>query len=413
MKTIQNLAIASFALLAGASLSAQVPLLGSARVLNPTSKVKSAQFSTSGNAIVPITTAKLPIWQYEVVSARDAQTYRGSIVGGNPYKRGARTTTIPVVIIPIRVVVTNVVTSAGTLPDFAFDPTSPDDGILGAGRTAVSLLQQSDQFLPTSHTINGVDMGVGNFTDAFQRASFWPVVQSLSSAYHLAFSVTVAPKQTLAVQYNSTDGSVFNTVGQGVTPSTNPLGTDNPATYLGAVQFSTLDAFVKAKITSLGIQPNQFPLFLLYGAGIALGPANNPFNCCALGYHQGQPTAADPGQTYGVAMYGQDYIYSRNTMTVSHELVEWVNDPSLSNTTPAWGNIGQVDGCQINLETGDPLTGFEMSGVVMPNGVTYYSQEQAFFSWFFGAPFKGAGNSYSSAGSLAGFARDCPPGGSN
>ncbi len=92
--------------------------------------------------------------------------------------------------------------------------------------------------------------------------------------------------------------------------------------------------------------------------------------------------------------------------------MEWVNDPSGGNLVPDWGNIGQVGGCQSNLETGDPLTGTSMPGVTMPTGAgntVFYSQEQAFFSWFLGtAP--GAGGKYSSNGTFTSFAQPCPPG---
>jgi len=56
------------------------------------------------------------------------------------------------------------------------------------------------------------------------------------------------------------------------------------------------------------------------------------------------------------------------------------------NGTPAWGHVGQVAGCQNNLEVGDPLTGTEAPRIVMPNGFTYHLQELAFFSWLFGNP---------------------------
>ncbi len=390
---------------------AQQSLPGSVRPLNPTPSVLQTQSTAyaTGN-LLPAATLKLPIWQYEILSPRDGRTYRGSIVGGNPFKRGARTTTIPVVIIPIRIVV-NGIPPPAPVTSVAFDPTSPDNGILGAGHTALSLTLESDQFVPTTHLINGVNMGIGTFADAFQRASFWPVVQQLSTSYHLAFTVTTAAKQTITVPYNTASATVYNLNAIGTSPSTNPISVDNPATYIGAVNFSTIDPLLRGFITTLGIKPNQFPLFLLYGAVATAGPANNPNNCCILGYHNGDPNPANPGQTYGIAAYNQDYAFAHNTATLSHEIVEWINDPSIQNLTPAWGNIGQVDGCQGNLETGDPLSGFEMSGILMPNGVTYYSQEQAFFSWFYGAPFKGVGDTYSSDGSFGGYAEDCPPGG--
>ncbi len=68
---------------------------------------------------------------------------------------------------------------------------------------------------------------------------------------------------------------------------------------------------------------------------------------------------------------------------MSHEVAEWMDDPLGGNATPAWGHVGQVSGCQGNLEVGDPLTGTVLPAVTMPNGYSYHLQELAFFSWFF------------------------------
>ena len=134
----------------------------------------------------------------------------------------------------------------------------------------------------------------------------------------------------------------------------------------------------------------------------------SPLACCILGYHNGDPNPANPGQTFGIATYEQNYaFFGHNTATLSHELSEWINDPSIRNLTPPWQVFGPP--CQGNLETADPLAGFEVSPVTMPNGVAYYSQEQAYFSWFFGGPFKGAGDLYSSDGSFTLPAEGCPP----
>jgi len=63
-----------------------------------------------------------------------------------------------------------------------------------------------------------------------------------------------------------------------------------------------------------------------------------------------------------------------------------MNDPYDVNPTPAWGHVGQVSGCQNNLEVGDPLTHTHTSSIVGKNGFTYHLQELAFYSWFYGAP---------------------------
>jgi hypothetical protein len=345
---------------------------------------------------------KLPFWTYSLTSPREGNTYQGSIVGGNPFLRGARTATVPVVIVPLRVVFT------GTLR--TFDSTSPDVGCLGAGNTAVSLMQASPMFQNANFNINGVNVGNTNFADAFQRASFWPSVSSVAPAYHLGFNVSVVSPQQISVVNGSSDGATFNIGGN---CSTNAIGGDNPP-RLGVLDINFLDPQLQTIITNLGLNASQFPLFVLYGVVISDGPAILN-NCCILGYHNGSGNALNPGQTYGIAEYDQGYLFggTNDVSVLSHEMLEWINDPSVNNLVPDWGNIGQVSGCQNNLETGDPLSGTLMPPVLMPNGVTYHLQENAFFSWFLGTPYAGAGGKYSSNGTFGGVAKACPPGGTN
>lgn len=101
-----------------------------------------------------------------------------------------------------------------------------------------------------------------------------------------------------------------------------------------------------------------------------------------------------------------------DTVVLSHEVAEWMDDPLVNNATPSWGNIGQVSGCQGNLEVGDPLTPTNFPSVFL-NGYTYHLQELAFYSWFYGGASTGAGGKYSNNGTFNGDARLCPPGGTN
>jgi hypothetical protein len=68
---------------------------------------------------------------------------------------------------------------------------------------------------------------------------------------------------------------------------------------------------------------------------------------------------------------------------MSHEIAEWMDDPAGNNPTPSWGNIGQVSGCQANLEVGDPLSGTLNQIYMSSNGYTYHVQDLAFTSWFY------------------------------
>lgn len=423
MRFIRSTLLFSGAFLVGiASVQAQEePTIDPSQVtvINPVPAVRGLQaaarqspsFASGIQPAGPI----LKVWPYTFVSPRDFNTYSGNIVGSSPFNRGARTTSIPVVIIPLRVQFT------GTARNF--DPTSPDNGCLGAGHTALSLSQDSPIFTPVpNYMINGANMGNVTFPDAFQRASFYPQVSTNATAWHLGFNVTVAAKQTISVVNGTDSGATYSLMSH---CSTNALLTDNPP-RLGVIDINYIDPLLNAIITNLGINRSQFPLFIIYDVVMSDGSALNLGNCCILGYHNGSQisNSTDPEQTYGIAEYDPGVAFGasvKDISVLSHEVLEWVNDPSTNNLVPPWGHIGQVSACQNNLEVGDPLSGTLMPAVLMPNGVTYHAQENAFFGWFLEAPpatpgyaaGAGAGNKYSSNSTFGGFAKDCPPGGTN
>ena len=70
--------------------------------------------------------------------------------------------------------------------------------------------------------------------------------------------------------------------------------------------------------------------------------------------------------------------------SLSHEVAEWQDDPFGNNPTKPWGHIGQVAGCQNNLEVGDVIEGLPDSTfpMTMPNGFTYHPQNEALLSYF-------------------------------
>jgi hypothetical protein len=158
---------------------------------------------------------------------------------------------------------------------------------------------------------------------------------------------------------------------------------------LGIVDINLIDAaVVKATLTTRGINPKTFPMFMLYNSGMSFGNPDNINNCCAGGYHGINPTGPLTFQTYSPFDFQTNGIFlaANDTVILSHEAAEWMNDPYGVNATPAWGHTGQVTGCQNNLEVGDPLTGTNVSPLVGKNGYTYHLQELAFFSWFYATP---------------------------
>jgi hypothetical protein len=350
--------------------------------------------------------SQLTIWNSTVL-AYDGNVYAYSMVGQSPFNRGARTTTIDTVVIPLKI----------TIGGFVFDPQAADDGCLGAaGNTAYGLTLGSPIFQNSAYTMNGVSVGNTQYVDAFQRANFWSRVQLTGNSYHTILNPLTVAEQSLT--YASTNSPTSAVFGIGGTQCGSSPGPVNQKARLGVVNINIIDPQLQAIIASLGLTPSQFPLFILYKSVISDGAANNINNCCILGYHNSTTgVVTNPGQTYGIAEFDTGTVFTgtSDASVLSHEVAEWTDDPSGSNPTPVWGGIGQVGGCQGNLEVGDPLSGTEFSPNVTLGGFTYHLQELALFSWFYAGtgPSIGAGGKFSDNGTFSGGAKACPPGGTN
>ena len=132
-----------------------------------------------------------------------------------------------------------------------------------------------------------------------------------------------------------------------------------------------------------------------------------PSSCCILGYHSFTATAAGK-QTYATADYESSGRFAgvNDISALSHEVAEWQDDPFGTNPTRPWGNIGQVAGCQTNLEVGDPLSGTTIPTIT--NGHTFHPQELAFFSWFYhSSPSLGVNGLFSNNGTFTTAAPAC------
>jgi hypothetical protein len=249
-----------------------------------------------------------------------------------------------------------------------------------------------------SWTFGGTAIGTGQYTDAFQRAEFWKFTgpTGINPDYHVKLNWTLLPKITVTVPRASS--SILDS------SSCQPL--------LG-VDINWLDAdlqnTVLPSLTSQGlISPNKFPMFL---ASNVVEYEGTRTNCCILGYHNAMNTTGGV-QTYGISDYDATGDFTNNgtrldVATASHEVAEWMNDPTGVNPTKPWGNIGQVSGCQSNLEVGDPLSGTIFTRAL--GGFTYHLQELAFFSWFYHqSPSIGVHGWFSNRGSFTTSAAPCP-----
>ena len=143
------------------------------------------------------------------------------------------------------------------------------------------------------------------------------------------------------------------------------------------------------------LAPGQLPVLLAYNVVQTEGN-----QCCIIGFH-GAYGRSGGTQVYATGSYTDpgEFGAIEDIYAWTHEIGEAFNDPFTNNGTPAWGHVGQVSGCQNNLEVGDPLTG--STAVSLPlHGFTYHAQELAFFDWFFRTPSNGTGGYYSFEGSF-------------
>jgi hypothetical protein len=325
--------------------------------------------------------ATVPMWSATIKDGTSKFTY--SMVGNNPLvTEKAPSTTINSFVVPIAVNFT----SAGVV----FDPTKRDP-VCANNLVPLTLTAQSPLFNNVSITVGGTDLGSSQYVDLFQRGNFFKYTKpgAINPGYHvlLADKALATSKVTLNI---GSGGAVFAaTCGK-----------------LGTIDINTFDSFLQSTVfpaLPASVATNTFPIFLLYGVVLTDG------GCCIIGYHTGF-TRAGVLQTYAVADYdtSRDFNNLSDVSAMSHEVGEWMDDPLGNNPTKPWGHIGQVSGCQNNLEVGDPLSGDPLASFTMKNKVTYHVQDLTFLSWFYHqTPSIGVNGWYSLFGTFRSAALPC------
>jgi hypothetical protein len=335
-------------------------------------------------------------------AALNGGTFSGTILGRSPLNRGKTTTTIPTQIIPLVITINDGTTTV------VYDATAPDPCVPGSPHpSTVSVVTNSPVFTNNPWTMNGVAIGNTQYIDAFQRAQFWSLVQG--TPYHLVLNQSVLGSQALSFAPGA--GTNY------------PAGTFVGQTCgsIGVVNTGTLDTLLRGLITgplASMVNAGTFPIFLTKDV-LSVESGITITDGVVLGYHSGL-TVGGNLQIYGIFSIDSSGVIPGYVSTLSHEVAEAVNDPTTSNGTPPWGNIGQTQGaCQDNLEVGDPLSPGNPPNdpsntftLVGGNGLSYDLQELAFYSWFFGTTSLGvgAGGLFSNNGTFHLPAYLCPPG---
>ncbi len=299
----------------------------------------------------------IPMWKYTVTSPLDGNKYTGVMVGHGPSTK--TTTSITTYLVPLVL----------RMPDGGvFNPDTVDTCLPSPGGTDLKIVQNSPIFRPANFTFGSVNVGDTQYTDAFQRANFWSTANGTNYHTHLKTTTLSA----VSIKVPSGQGSTNAGLGCG---------------DLGVINYYWFDPYVTGTVipslASKGVGPTSLVIFLLKDVVMALGGDSPYVNCCVLGYHG---AFGSPTQTYTPVDFDTTGAFgsvAEDTTIMSHEVGEWMDDPLGTNATPPWGNVGQVVGCQNNLEVGDPLTGTQIPPITMSNGFTYHLQELAFFPWFF------------------------------
>lgn len=303
-------------------------------------------------------------WSSSITSGLGG-TYTYRMVGNSPLvKQSNPVTNVTADIIPVKL----------TFEDsgVTFDPTAADPSCLNGNGSADSLLLKSSIFGKHAYTVGGKNIGTVQYLDGFQREEFAKYVLN-SGAVNPGYHVNLSPVNNESAISVNVDPSAGATVAAGCDGAVGEL---DIASWDSLLQGTVLPSL----ISSGEVKPTQFPVFLFYNVVMTNGGS-----CCIIGYHSAFQ-ASSGVQTYATTDYVSKGLFKgplTDIYAASHEVGEWINDPFVNNATPAWGHVGQVSGCQSNLEVGDPLSGQPSVNVKMPNGVTYHNQELAFRDWFY------------------------------
>jgi hypothetical protein len=329
-----------------AAVGATVGLAGTAAADGPIGRPLTTTFGgarpTAGDRTVPTFTDSFTF---------DGVTYPYTMVGTNPHTSTA-TTTVPVQIVPLRIVFPD-----GTVLDGT--PRIP-------GLIASPLFQPAD-FI-SGHTQYG---------DAIQRAQFWSTVSANGGGYHaLLGQPTVLPTETLHVPK-----------GSAVT------GTANGVAY-GLVDYQWFFGETMRLLGQMHVDPTTLPIF--FSDGVYQYWGGDLDNCCVIGTHGTRSYDVGAGHGKGKqpiisAMWASwdhpehfgsggihpgDRAIGGDVVALSHEVAEWFSDPFINNYVPYWSSpMAPWLGCVNWLEVGDAVTSeFTVNG--------YHLQDEVFKSWF-------------------------------
>lgn len=342
-------------------------------------------------------------------SSRSNSMNYGFLVGNSPFATPVGVSSVKTYLVPVVIKVHQVATDFGVdgdgnliltgivNQDETFDPTKASQPCLGStNNVPFTLAVQSPNFTNLHYIWGGTDVGTTQYGDAFQRANYWKALGANAHNYHMRLD-PIQAIQPIVLDFPA--GTAI-----GLPQSSSFFGYSNCAPSV-LVDFNLFDAILDYQtipsLTSSGVNSGNFPIFIagnvIWGGVIGELPL---FDGQAAGYHSF--SSVDPAQTYAVTEFGDENFFTwPDAVVLSHEVGEWMNDPTGSNYTAEYTiGSGSSAYCQGNYEVGDALSGYFMPPIVGKNGYAYTVQELAFFSYFYGGPSIGVNGWYSNNGTF-------------
>ena len=252
----------------------------------------------------------LKVFTYHATSTRQGskgQKFTGMMVGNSPFTSKA-TSTETMQIVPVIVKIGNT----------TFDPTKANS--CDAGKVPLKQFQGSPLVLPAKFKLNGVNVGTGQYSDAFTRASFWkPIVKNGGTYNNNLKVVTLKP-----IHYSQGSKGVYHRQ-----PGLRSL-------WAGWISIHSCCTISKTTVvpalqnSGQGVGPTTFPVFMLHNV-VMYRRKRKPAAALRLPRRLQFEGAV---QTYSPFDYDttKDFVNNNNipltdTYFAAHEINEWVNDP--------------------------------------------------------------------------------------
>ncbi len=350
-------------------------------------KIQQAAGKAPKNGYINGTIDTIPYFNSWFITGERNSIYPYSMAGHSPSAGG--TTTVPTEIIPL----ITVLYYYGT-PIAYFDPygyyVAPADQ-----DSDVNLVAQSPLYDATT-TYPGPPADTGQIVDTAQRVAFRA---TRKANWHVNLSEVPGP-----ILWEQ-DLEFAN--GDWATLCCDSNGNNFPVFNINTIS-NSFNYIITYPLELAATTNNIVPVIVT--DYLTAFENDDPTECCVLGFHSAQPGTYDPNGvlvwTWGTYIpHNPDQgvtnpfgAFGSDTMVLSHEISELVNDPFVQTTgtlVSPWVD-GSVSFAQANLETGDVIEGMNAADVIYnvplnttTGPYTYTLQNTATLEWFTRNPLSG------------------------